>query len=138
MARRTRRTKARGKENHWTVEEARQLLGAWERSGLTMAAFCRKRGIRPRRLYWWRSKLAAWSQKPEPTEQPTPDGEHGCHLVEAVVVPSSSAPPSAAVMLHLRSGDRIEVLSPEHVEADWLACLARGLSESASAEGSAR
>lgn len=136
MARRTRGTKARGKEDHWTVEEARQLLAAWERSGLTMAAFCRKRGIRPRRLYWWRSKLAAWSQEPAPTERRTRDAEHGYQLVEAVVVPSSSAPAPAAVTLHLRSGDRIEVRSPGNVEADWLVYLAGGLRESA--EGSAR
>lgn len=130
MARRTGRTKARTKQPRWTVEKARQLLTAWERSGLTMAAFCRKRGIRTRRLYWWRSRLEAWSQ--EPTGQPSTVATAGHQLVEAVVVPSvSSTLPTSAVTLHLRGGDKIEVLSPEDVEVEWLVRLTRGLSASA-------
>jgi hypothetical protein len=109
------------------------MLAAWERSGLTIAAFCRKRGILPKRLYWWRSRLAEWTKESEAAEQPGPDAEPGRHLVEAVVVTPSSAPPTptAAVKLHLRSGDRIEVLSPACVEADWLLRLARGLCSTA-------
>ncbi len=139
MARRARarsKVKVGSKRNHWTVEDASRMLAAWERSGLTMAAFCRKRGIRPKRLYWWRSRLAEWTKESEPAEQPDLDAEPGL-LVEAVVVTPSSATTTAAVKLHLRSGDRIEVLSPACVEADWLLRLARGLCSTAF-EGGAR
>jgi hypothetical protein len=105
--------KARRKREHWTADEARRMLTAWEGSGLTVAAFCRKRGIRAKRLYWWRRRLE-WT-----------DAEPDRHLAEAVLVPSLVT--GAAVKLHLRSGDWIEVESPVQVEADWLVGLARGL-----------
>jgi hypothetical protein len=41
----------------WTEVEARSVLGAWKKSGLSLERFARARGLVPQRLYWWRKKL---------------------------------------------------------------------------------
>lgn len=41
----------------WTEVEARSVLGAWRKSGLSVEAFARSRGLVPQRLYWWKRKL---------------------------------------------------------------------------------
>jgi hypothetical protein len=43
----------------WTEIEARGVIGAWRKSGLSTLEFARERGIVPQRIYWWRKKLAA-------------------------------------------------------------------------------
>lgn len=133
MAHGTSKKTPRGsKRSRWTPDEAREVMAAWERSGITMAAFCRRRGIRPERFYWWRNRLAAWSEA---------EGEHGLvqvhpaaddrfNLVEAVVAHTSS---TSAVEIHLRTGDQINVLAPADVDAGWLVRLAQGLNAEADA-----
>ena len=41
----------------WTEVEARSVLAAWKRSGLSIEKFARTRGLVPQRLYWWKKKL---------------------------------------------------------------------------------
>lgn len=41
----------------WSEVEARGALSAWRKSGLSIEAFARERGLVPQRLYWWRRKL---------------------------------------------------------------------------------
>ena len=41
----------------WTEIEARGALEAWKRSGMSLEAFARSRGIVPQRLHWWKKKL---------------------------------------------------------------------------------
>jgi hypothetical protein len=41
----------------WTEVEARSVLAAWKRSGLSVEKFARARGLVPQRLYWWKKKL---------------------------------------------------------------------------------
>jgi hypothetical protein len=41
----------------WSEVEARGVLEAWRRSGLTLEAFAKERGIVSQRLRWWRKKL---------------------------------------------------------------------------------
>ena|SRR5271170_1391760 len=43
----------------WTAEEARQVLVAWEESGLELTAFALGEGLDPQRLTRWRRRLAA-------------------------------------------------------------------------------
>jgi hypothetical protein len=43
----------------WTEVEARAVLAAQKKSGLSVDAFARDNGLLPQRLYWWRKKLAA-------------------------------------------------------------------------------
>lgn len=42
----------------WSEVEARGVLEACRRSGLTLERFARMRGIVPQRLHWWKRKLA--------------------------------------------------------------------------------
>jgi len=42
----------------WTTAEARAALSALEGSGLSVAAFAVRQGVRPERLYRWRRQLA--------------------------------------------------------------------------------
>jgi hypothetical protein len=41
----------------WSEVEARGMLEAWRRSGLSLERFARQRGFVPQRLYWWRKKF---------------------------------------------------------------------------------
>ena len=41
----------------WTEVEARSVLGAWKRSGLSVEAFARSRGLVPQRVHHWKKKL---------------------------------------------------------------------------------
>jgi hypothetical protein len=41
----------------WTEFEARAVIAAWKKSGLSVEQFARARGLVPQRLYWWRKKL---------------------------------------------------------------------------------
>jgi hypothetical protein len=43
----------------WTEADARRVLADWERSGITLEAFARSRGLVPQRLAWWRKRLRA-------------------------------------------------------------------------------
>jgi hypothetical protein len=41
----------------WTEIEARGVLEAWKRSGLSVEKYARGRGLVPQRLHWWKQKL---------------------------------------------------------------------------------
>jgi transposase-like protein len=41
----------------WTEVEARGVIAAWRKSGMSTTDFARERGIVPQRIYWWRKKL---------------------------------------------------------------------------------
>ena len=41
----------------WSEVEARGVLGAWRKSGMSIKRFAKERGLTPQRLYWWKRKL---------------------------------------------------------------------------------
>src|SRR4051812_35733320 len=43
----------------WSEVEARGVLSALAKSGLSIEKFARERGITPQRIYWWKKKLVA-------------------------------------------------------------------------------
>jgi len=43
----------------WSEVEARGVLEAWRRSGLSVQRFATERGIVPQRLRWWKMKFEA-------------------------------------------------------------------------------
>jgi hypothetical protein len=43
----------------WSEVEARGVLSAWRKSGMSVEKFASERGLVPQRLYWWRNKLDA-------------------------------------------------------------------------------
>ena len=50
-------TQGRGAGGYWREAEARVVVAAWRRSGETLAAFARQRGVHPRRLARWARRL---------------------------------------------------------------------------------
>ncbi len=51
----------------WTEVEARGALEAWKRSGMSLEAFARSRGIVPQRLHWWMGLPRSLGQNPYAT-----------------------------------------------------------------------
>jgi hypothetical protein len=47
----------------WTEVEARGVLEALKRSGLSIEKFARSRGLVAQRLYWWKKKLGIRADK---------------------------------------------------------------------------
>jgi transposase-like protein len=43
----------------WTVEDAREVIAALDRSGESVSVFAAEHGLDPQRLYLWRRRLAA-------------------------------------------------------------------------------
>jgi hypothetical protein len=43
----------------WSEVEARGVLEAWRRSGLSVQRFAKQRGFVPQRFRWWQVKFAA-------------------------------------------------------------------------------
>src|SRR4051794_31479665 len=43
----------------WSEVEARGVIDAWRRSGLSVERFAKHRGIVPQRVRWWQMKFAA-------------------------------------------------------------------------------
>ena len=41
----------------WTEVEARGVLSALRKSGLSIEKFARERSLTPQRIYWWKKKL---------------------------------------------------------------------------------
>lgn len=41
----------------WSEHEARGVLVAWRKSGLSIERFAKERGLVPQRIRWWKAKL---------------------------------------------------------------------------------
>ena len=95
----------------WTASEAKQALAAWQRSGETMAAFARRKGVSTQRLLWWRKRLAE-------------------HAVPAELVPVvvRATVPGTGVRIAL-DGCEVEVGELTAATATWVALLVRALRE---------
>lgn len=108
------------RRTHWTESDARRVLAEWGRSGKSLEAFARSRGLVPQRLAWWRKRLR--TSRHETSAALT--------LVPAAVIdaaPVASAGPAA--MIRLPDGIVIEL---EGASPSWIAALARELARSAS------
>jgi len=104
------------REKRWGAEEARRVLAAWRRSGLSMNAFAQEHGFVAQRLGWWKQKV----------------GDGGAELarfVPVVVGPATErAPTNATVVLRSPRGTAVEVLDTQAVSPEWLSELVNGLS----------
>lgn len=74
------------RRTRWTESEAREELRRYERSGLSLSAYARKRGVSIQRLSWWRKRLGKQEAAPE-----------SLTLVPAVV---TSAPTGPSVRIY--------------------------------------
>jgi len=104
---------------HWTEADARRVLAEWKRSGDTLEAFARSRGLVPQRLAWWRKRL----------REPRPEASTSTALtfVPAAVIGGGAA--GASAMIRLPHGIVIELDGASPI---WIAALARELARSAS------
>lgn len=88
----------------WSEHEARAVIGAWRKSGVSIERFAESRGLVPQRIYWWRKKLE------QPTKAPM-KAEPSVALVPVQITKAS--PPvrqrGEPVMVMLRSGHVIKV-----------------------------
>ena len=101
------RTRLPDPADGWTDDDARVVLDEWRRSGETIAAFARKRGIGAARLYWWRKQLASALTAPTLSLVPATIVTHGTaitiRLPRDVTLEVTNASPSwvAAVVAEL-------------------------------------
>ena len=50
----------------WTETEARGVIDAWRKSGVSITDFAEAREIVPQRIYWWRKRLEEQDKREEP------------------------------------------------------------------------
>lgn len=103
----------------WTESDARRVLAEWKRSGDTLEAFARSRGLVPQRLAWWRKRLL-------------PSGAAASAAVTfapaTVVDAPADAPTGLTAMIRLSHGITIEL---DGASPSWIAAFARELARSA-------
>jgi len=83
----------------WSEVEARGILAALEKSGLSAKAFARERGITPQRIYWWKAKL-------EPIAAPK---RSPLALLPVRVAPEAGPKRGEPVTVLLRCGQMVKV-----------------------------
>jgi len=111
----------------WTEDEGRQVIEAWSESGQTVAEFARQKGLKSKRVYWWRERLGA---APEALGGVEVGGELAPLVPVVVRVPTEQPPGmSVPVAVSLRGGVRVEVATLDAVSSAWVASLVRSLGE---------
>lgn len=95
------------------AREMRRLLAAQERSGLSLAEFARRQGLRPNTLAWWRHRLKHGDEKRR--------NSGAAQFIEITPAPGGRGVPMAAFEVVLGDGTVIRV--PEHFGTESLARL---------------
>lgn len=113
---------------NWSAAEAKAVLDAQSKSGASILAFAREHGIVPKRLYWWRYRLAV-----SPQEKRTRSSEPVGRLIPLTVVESVSPARSRAEgrVVVIDGALRVEVDDPAAVSPAWIATLVRSVREGA-------
>lgn len=124
--------KKQNRGKRWTSAEAWKQLEAWQRSGMSMAAFCRERGIHVRRLYHWRSRLDKWEGNDRNRVYDRGYKERSdcksLRWVEAEITCADRERVSnPALTIRLGDGQQIDISDPQRVEVSWLLQLTHGL-----------
>jgi len=105
--------------NYWTEVEAQAVLEAYEVSGLSVAEFARRYGLRPQRLRWWKKRRAE--------EDGPPLSFVPVHVAAPPTREVQQAAGAASMEVLLTRGRRIRV--EPGFDADALARLVRALEE---------
>jgi transposase-like protein len=91
----------------------REHVGAWRRSGLSQAAYCRQHGLIPRQLSYWVRRTKA----------------DGCDVgPDALTLVPARVQPAQPEALVLQNAQGWQLTLPATVSMEWLAALMRGLS----------
>ena len=100
----------------WSATEAREVLQAQARSGLSIHGFAKEHGLSFERLYRWRRQLELHAKSDEAPEK----------IAFAPVVLANGY--AAAVVI--RVGDaEVDVVDPSAVDPTWLADVVRRLGD---------
>ena len=105
----------------WTKEQAQQTLAEWKKSGASLTAFSRRRGISSQRLSWWRKRLnAPGTSGPKEQQEETP-----AQLVPAVVkVPLVDLGIGVDVSIRFPlAGPVVDVVNTTRVSPKWVGDL---------------
>ena len=87
---------------HWSEHEARGVLAAWRKSGLSVERFAEERGLVAQRIRWWRKKLEG--------DGPPPAKAGAMALLPVSVAAPATAPKRGEpVAVYLRGGQVIRV-----------------------------
>ena len=91
-----------GHRGQCSEHEARGVLSAWRKNGLTLEKFARDRGLTPQRVRWWKAKLEGRATALVRSES---------SLALLPVQVKDSAPPKRGepVAVYLRSGHIVKV-----------------------------
>ncbi len=103
---------ARLRNTHWTPATARTVLAKQAASGETLAAFARRHGLLPQRLFWWRKRLVE-AQPAAPLFVPA--------VITGTPLPLRASPRPPQVTVRL--GDLEVDLHDTTVSPEWLAAL---------------
>jgi transposase-like protein len=102
----------------WSASEAEEILASLEKSGQSVAAFARERGVTPQRLYWWRDRLRRRATRSR-------SDETSVELVPVRITHDARREDDALIIVRLRRGVALEV--PPAASPLWVAELARAL-----------
>ena len=85
----------------WSEHEARGVLVAWRKSGLSIERFAKERGLVPQRVRWWKNKLQGTTTAIVRTQS--------LALLPVQVTESAPAKRGEPVAVYLRSGHIVKV-----------------------------
>ncbi len=85
----------------WSEHEARGVLVAWRKSGLSIERFAKERGLVPQRVRWWKNKLEGVTTAIVRTQS--------LALLPVQATESAPAKRGEPVAVYLRSGHIVKV-----------------------------
>lgn len=103
----------------WRENDARRVLKAWGRSGLSASAFARSIGVDAQRLLWWRKRLEIGAEELRALDDGSPQTS-ALTLIPTTVVSST---PSTSVTVRLPRAVRLDIADPGQVSPAWIAEL---------------
>ena len=86
----------------WSEHEARGVLVAWRKSGLSIERFAKERGLVPQRVRWWKNKLEGKSAT-------LVRSQSSLDLLPVQVTESATSKRGEPVAVYLRSGHIVKV-----------------------------
>jgi hypothetical protein len=84
----------------WSEHEARSVLIAWRKSGMSIERFAKERGLVPQRIRWWKVKLESTALVRSPS---------ALTLLPVQVTESAPTKRGEPVAVYLRTGHIVKV-----------------------------
>lgn len=126
--------------SQWTEGEARRVLAACARSGLSIRAFALREGLHPKRLYWWMRRLGLETVEAATLEgaalkSPAPRRKRRARsrssFVPVIVKAASSNFAQAAIVIRRGGETTMEIEATAAVSPAWVAAVMMELERAA-------